>query len=276
MTSTITYVGHGTVLIERDGVRLLTDPILRRWLGHLRRYGPLPDVEPLREVDAILLSHLHLDHVDRRSLRLLDKQTRILTPPGGAALLSRLGFTDIVPIAVDDRLDIGGLPIRVLPARHDGRRHPFTLDGDSFGFLIGDPDAIYFAGDTTTFDEMSELSGHVDTALLPIWGWGPMVDEDEHLTPLTAAHALQMIQPRVAIPVHWGTLIPFGVHTLSSYDPARPPRTFVRYASHLTPQIEVRVLQPGETTDVTRQTGRPLDGPGSCPYPHPVKASISA
>lgn len=107
MTTTITYVGHGTILIERDGVRLLTDPILRRWLGHLRRYGPLPDIDALRDVDAILLSHLHLDHVDRRSLRMLDRKTRVLVPPAGTALLERLGFEDIVPIAVDDTIDVG-------------------------------------------------------------------------------------------------------------------------------------------------------------------------
>ena len=83
----------------------------------------------------------------------------------------------------------------------------------------------------------------------------------------TTAVALGMIRPRLAIPVHWGTLAPFGVLALSSFDATRPPRAFARYASHLTPQIEVRIVHPGETTEVdVPATGQPAT-PSSCPSP---------
>ena len=60
----MTYVGQGTVLIEMDGLRILTDPVLKRWMGPLRRYGELPDPGVRHHIDVVLISHLHLDHLD--------------------------------------------------------------------------------------------------------------------------------------------------------------------------------------------------------------------
>ena len=65
----ITWVGHSTVLLELDGVRLLTDPVLRRRMMHLRRVSGGADVGALHDVDALLVSHLHYDHLDVQSLR---------------------------------------------------------------------------------------------------------------------------------------------------------------------------------------------------------------
>lgn len=65
----IVWVGHATVLIELDGVRLLTEPVLGAFVGHLRRRGPLPPPAVAERLDAVLISHLHRDHVDLRSLR---------------------------------------------------------------------------------------------------------------------------------------------------------------------------------------------------------------
>ena len=70
----ITYVGHATLLIELDGVRILTDPLLRRYVGFLRRRWPLPDA--LRDVDAVLISHLHGDHLDLGSLERVGRDVR--------------------------------------------------------------------------------------------------------------------------------------------------------------------------------------------------------
>ena len=74
----VTYVGHGTVLVEMDGVRILTDPSLRRWTGALRRYGPLPDPAVRHHLDAVLISHLHLDHLTPRSVGGADVATNLV------------------------------------------------------------------------------------------------------------------------------------------------------------------------------------------------------
>ena len=83
----VTYVGHATVLIELEGKRLLTDPVLRRRIGPLRRQGGDPPAGVTDGIDAVLLSHLHLDHSDRRSLRRLDPQVPVLGPRGSGEFL---------------------------------------------------------------------------------------------------------------------------------------------------------------------------------------------
>src|SRR3954470_1389887 len=84
----VTYVGHATVLIEMDGVRLLTDPVLRRRVGPLRRHGAAPVRRVTEGIDAILISHLHHDHADVLSLRRLSRTVPVLAAPGAGDFLS--------------------------------------------------------------------------------------------------------------------------------------------------------------------------------------------
>jgi L-ascorbate metabolism protein UlaG (beta-lactamase superfamily) len=90
----------------------------------------------------------------------------------------------------------------------------------------------------------------VDVTLMPVWGWGTSVDEDEHMTPLSAARCLSLIRPHLVIPIHWGTYSPPAQARLRRFDQTEPPRAFARYAAHLQPDIEVRILQPGESTAI--------------------------
>lgn len=263
----ITYVGHGTVLIEVDGVTLLTDPLLRRWAGPLRRFAPAPDLGGLIRPDAVLLSHMHIDHVDRASLRLFDRSVRVLVPRVGERLLRRYGFAHVEGLAAGDRIRIGHTEVMAVPARHEGKRHPWADDGEAIGYTIGTRDAIYYAGDTASFPEMREIGCCIDTALLPVWGWGSKVDEDVHLTPLTAAHALEMLQPRLVIPVHWGTYGPPVTTSMRRFDAMQPPHAFARYAGHLAPHVEVRILQPGESTRLDDGSVSSVDASGEEPTP---------
>ena len=72
----LTWVGHATVLLELGGARLLTDPLLRTRLAHLRRHGARPDPSVMEDIDAVLVSHVHLDHLDVRSLRSVARGAR--------------------------------------------------------------------------------------------------------------------------------------------------------------------------------------------------------
>ena len=105
----------------------------------------------------------------------------------------------------------------------------------------------YFAGDTALFAEMADLGTEfdIDLALLPVWGYGPNLRGD-HMTPRDAAHALTMLRPRLAVPIHWGTFRPLGkLWSRLSYF-SDPPYTFAGYAAYLAPDTEVRILQPGD------------------------------
>ena len=90
---------------------------------------------------------------------------------------------------------------------------------------------MYFAGDTDVYDSMAALAP-LDVALLPVWGWGPKVGEG-HLTPRSAAVALQLLRPRIAVPIHWGTYFPAY---LRGPAPADPPHEFARHAAELAPK----------------------------------------
>ena len=80
-----------------------------------------------------------------------------------------------------------------------------------------------------------------------MWGWGPSVGGG-HLDPESAARALALIQPRVAVPIHWGTFYPLWLRRLRPDPLIRPPLEFARLASDLAPDVDVRVLQPGGET----------------------------
>src|SRR5436189_4237078 len=87
-----TYVGHATVLLDLEGTRLLTDPVLRKRVGPLVRHGASPASGTTKRLDAVLVSHLHRDHADLGSLRRLDRDLQLLVPPGSRRFFERRGF----------------------------------------------------------------------------------------------------------------------------------------------------------------------------------------
>jgi len=240
----VSWLGHATSLIELDGVRLITDPVLRRRVGPLRRTAP--DAPLVGAVDAVLLSHLHADHADVASLRAIDGAPTVIGPRGAARWLARKGFAHSRELAIGERCTVGAVTVEATDARHDGQRWRFGHHADSVGFLIAGTQAVYFAGDTDLFSAMGELAGRVDIALLPVAGWGPTVGAG-HLDAERAARAAALIEPRVAIPIHWGTL---ALPSASRAADGAPARDFAARAAELAPDVEVRVLAVGERTQL--------------------------
>jgi L-ascorbate metabolism protein UlaG (beta-lactamase superfamily) len=261
----VTYVGHATVLIEHLGMRLLTDPVMRSRIGHLRRYGSPPSPTLTNGLDAVLLSHLHGDHLDRPSLRAIADGTAILAPKGSASLIRRDGHSLIHELVPGDTIELRpgtdesgvepqGIRIRATEAEHEGRRVPFGPSTATLGFEItGEGRRLYFAGDTELFPGLADLSADgaapLDLALLPIWGWGPTLGPG-HLDPESAARAVAMLKPRLVIPIHWGTFFPLGLGRWSARHLKEPPQRFCAYVSEHSPDTEVRVLEPGSSLEI--------------------------
>jgi L-ascorbate metabolism protein UlaG (beta-lactamase superfamily) len=237
----LTYVGHATTLIEVDGVSLLTDPVLRDRVGHVRRIAP-PVPEDLRP-DAILVSHAHRDHLDLGSLRRLPLDIPAFAPPAAAGILRRQG-REVTELEPGDSARMGEVEVAAVGAAHDGRRLPVGGSQDAIGFVVGGSTRVYFAGDTDLFDEMGDLAPGLDVALLPVWGWGARLGPG-HLDPERAARAAGLLRPRVAVPIHWGTFA--SPRAWWRDDPELPVREFVRYAAIHAPEVEVTVLAPGES-----------------------------
>lgn len=272
----IVFLGHATVLIEVDGVRLLTDPLLRGRVAHLRRQVPPVREDLFADVDVVLISHLHHDHLDLASLRLLGEATPLVVPTGAGEWLRRKGFGAVTELGVGgvaqvgtvtelgageatkvgpvrelgagDAAKAGTLTVTAVQARHDGRRlggpHAKTL-----GYLVSGGHTVYFAGDTELFAEMSLLPRPLDVALLPVAGWGPTLGAG-HMGPLDAARAAGLIGPRIAVPVHWGTLSPIGLGGRHRAWLGDPPRLFAEHVARIAPSVEVRILAPGQGTDL--------------------------
>jgi L-ascorbate metabolism protein UlaG (beta-lactamase superfamily) len=182
------------------------------------------------------VSHVHYDHLDLWSLRSLGRDLPVVIPRGAGRVLR--GFADVREVGIGDEVRFGSVSVRATPAEHKSAR---LLHRASFavGYMIRGSRSVYFAGDTDLFEGMTKLAGSLDVALLPVAGWGSKVGPG-HLDPLRAAQAAQLLKPRIAVPIHWGTLS--LLHRPTSDE---PPEAFRRHVAELAPDVEVRVIPPG-------------------------------
>jgi len=246
----ITWWGHATCTVEDSGTRVLTDPLFARRLAHLRRRRGAPPPPEARVADVVLVSHLHADHLHVPSLARLAPGTRLLVPRGALAQvpgLRRLGRLRLTEVAPGDVVRVDDLVVRVVPARHDGRRLPVGPHrSPALGFVLEGGARTYFAGDTGLFESMAEEVGPVDVAILPVGGWGPYLGPG-HLDAGRAAEALARLMPRSAVPVHYGTYWPIGMDAVRPHEFHTPGEEFVRLAAHRAPEVSVHLLAHGES-----------------------------
>ena len=248
-----TWWGHSTATVELGATRVATDPLLTDRLLHLLRHTGTPG-PAAAQADLVLVSHLHHDHCHRPSLACYGPEVPILAPPGAQRLLARLAGDRLVLVEPGDVVERAGVRVEVLAATHDGRRHPMSRERPpALGFRFGnDAGSCWYPGDTELRDDMSDVDP-VDLALVPVGGWGPTL-EDGHLDPGQAAQAVLRVGARWAVPVHWGTFWPVGLHRIA---PTNHSRLFVtpgaRFAQALAGSAtQAVVLAPGERAERPR------------------------
>ncbi len=245
----VTFLGHATVLVEMDGVRILTDPVLRGIFGLVRRVVPPAERQHLEGIDAILISHLHLDHLDLASLRAFAAPTRLIVPAGAARVVGRLPLP-VEELRTGETTIVGAVSVTATFADHSGYRPPLGPRAEAHGYLLTGSRRVYFAGDTDVFPGMSDLAPGLDLALLPVWGWGPRLGPG-HMDPARAAAALELLRPHLAVPIHWGTLWVEAYGPILRHRLTAPPRTFRALAAERAPDVDVRLLEPtGETMTI--------------------------
>ncbi len=249
MSGRVTWLGHATALLEIGGARLLTDPVLGPRLAHLARRAAPPRLEG--QVDAVLVSHLHHDHLDLPSLRAVGVEVPVVVPRGAGAWLRARGVRHVIEVAAGEAVELAGVRVEAVEAVHDGGRLATRVHAAAIGYLAG---GVWFAGDTDLYDAMAGLAGRVGLALVPVWGWGPSLGAG-HLDPRQAARAIALVRPRVAVPIHWGTFWPVGMARFRSHLLSDPPHAFARAVGDVAPGVEVRVLTPGSATDVPDPRG---------------------
>jgi len=250
----ITWWGHATTTIEASGTRLLTDPVLTSRIAHLRRRrGPNPSPEA-RHCDAVLVSHLHADHLHLTSLQLVAPDAALVVPRGAAKLIhadSGPAYSDrCIEVAPGNQITIGSLEITVVTAHHDGRRLPWSsYSAQAVGYRIDSSPSVWFAGDTDLYDGLAAEAGQVDLALVPVGGWGPSLGPG-HLDPVRAAEAVRRVGASRAVPVHFGTFWPIGFDWVKPELFLPPGDRFRAAMAEVDPAVKVELLVPGESLEV--------------------------
>jgi len=152
-----------------------------------------------------------------------------------------------VELGPGEAAEIGGLTIQAVPARH--WISPGAARAQPVGYVLDGGPRVYFAGDTGRFAAMPDVVGGVDLALLPVWTWGPHLGPG-HLGPRSAAEVARDIGASTIVPIHWGTLYPRHLHRVWRKPLLEPGDRFAAFARRLAPDVDVRVMRPGESTSV--------------------------
>ncbi len=250
----VTWLGHASVIVDVGGTRILFDPTLRPRLLHLRR-PTFVDHAHVRGIDATFISHAHHDHLDLASIRLVRRDnpgSTLHAPSSASNVLRKAHVESVTTVAIGDRITVGDVTIDVAFAAHEGtrtghRRDPSTPSSVSYVVTGPDGTRTWFAGDTELDSGLAGI-GPVDIALVPVGGWkklGP-----GHMDPTDAARAVQLVGARVAVPIHWGTFHPMLLRRAMDASWSAAPTAFTHSCAAVDPSIDVRILQPGESTRI--------------------------
>ena len=210
---TVAWLGHSTVLLNFKGSWLLTDPALERRIGigrGLAKVGPKRLVHPalhpheLPTVDAILLSHAHMDHTDLGTLRFLPRDVPVVVQPGNADLVSR--FRQVHELAWGQSQIVAGVRVESTAVRHWGARMITDRHRGYGGYLLQkNGRTVLFAGDTAYTDMLTRLGRHakIDLAILPIGAYDPWISN--HASPEQAWLMFKRLEAEYVLPVHHST-----------------------------------------------------------------------
>ncbi|HEY7114692.1 MAG TPA: MBL fold metallo-hydrolase [Thermoanaerobaculia bacterium] len=260
----VTFVNHATLLLQMDGVNVLTDPTWAERadpvLGPRRRRPPGLRFEDLPPIDAVLVSHDHHDHMDLPTLRRLAAAFHppVLTGLGNAAYLARHGVPGGKDLDWWQSAEIApGVRVTAVPARHASRRGLF--DGNRTlwcGFVVRGPSgAAYFAGDTgygTHFGKIAAAFPGLRLALLPIGGFVPAwYMAPVHMGPEDAVRACRDLGAVACVPMHFGT---FPVSDDAELEPVETLRAALAKDPVARPPFTI--LDNGESFDVPAAPGR--------------------
>ncbi len=213
----LTWFGHSAFLLEIDSLKILIDPMFSSspaphpWLGPKRYFDELPiEIEKLPEIDAVLISHDHYDHLDYNSiLKLKNKVKQFYVPLGVAPHLAKWGVSEdkINEMSWGEEKTYKNIEIINAPARHFSGRGIFDRNSTLWSsWIIRGSSRIYFSGDSgygPHFAEIGEKYGPFDFAMLECGQYNKRW-EAVHMMPEQSAQAAIDLKAKAMIPIHWG------------------------------------------------------------------------
>jgi len=213
--NSITFIGHSTVLIDIEGFKILTDPILARWVYCVPRFKKaaigIGDINS--GADLILVSHAHSDHLNKKTLKKISRKIPVITHANNRKYIEKCEFDSIIELDYWQKKEFrsGGVKITLIPASH-AKTLPWGPIGSSAGFVIESSEKkIYFAGDTSFSENIFREVARkfkIDILLMPVGSYSPRwLLKNEHTNPEEAIEALKIIGAEKMIPIHWGSFM---------------------------------------------------------------------
>ena len=254
----VTFLGHSSFLIQIGGKNVLVDPVLATRLVVLRRQRrPGVALKDLPPIDVVLVTHAHMDHLNRPTLRRIARQTGrqagtapvIVTPRGVDDLVDTLGFSRVISLDRWESSEVAGLKVTLTPAKHWGARMFRDTHRGFGGYGIeAEGHRLYHSGDTAYFAGFREIGERLrpQVALLPIGAYFPDSYRAVHTSPEEAFQGFLDLGAHIMIPMHFGTF-PLGREPMSE-----PPIRLRREAERYGMLDQVKVLDEGETLLVPR------------------------
>jgi L-ascorbate metabolism protein UlaG (beta-lactamase superfamily) len=253
---TVTWVGHATLLVQLDGVNILTDPnwSLRAspvsFAGPKRVAPPGLRFEDLPPIHIVVISHDHYDHLDVATVKRLaaEHRPKFLVPLRLKPWFADLGITDVEELDWWDHRVLKGLTFTCVPAQHFSGRTLWDRNRRLWGgwVVAGKTKKLYFAGDTAYFDGFKEIAarlGPFNVAAMPIGAYVPaIIMRASHTTPEEALQAFADVRGQHFVPIHWGTF------DLAEEPLDEPPKRLVAEAHRLRLSLDrIWVLRHGQT-----------------------------
>jgi len=240
----IANLGHSTIFISYKGVKVLTDPFLSPHIFGIKRQKPaiLPYLLP--QMDYILISHAHYDHLDLRTLRRLHRGAVVILPQNTAKVLGNMYFRGKVELAHYASFKEKDTQIISLPVKHNKGRsilYPNT-QVSSYFFKIKDK-TFYFGGDSAYFEGYKNIGENfkINYAFLPIGGYEPrLLLRNVHMNPKEAVQAFLDLKADFVVPVHYGTY-----HTFPKFVKVEAPlKRFLEEVQKTGIEKKLKVVMP--------------------------------
>lgn len=205
----ITWIGHATFFLQFAGYSVIVDPNWAGWHGPVKRQRqPGLKLADIPEVDLVLVSHAHFDHLHKPSLRILQAREGIVVPSGSRKTVVRLGFPAVHEVRIWDTLTFNELEILHTPSHHWGARFIHDTYRDYGGYIIrSNGKSVFHCGDSAYFEGFKEIGRRhkIDVALMPIGAYDAPSGRDVHMNPEEAVRAFVDLGAEVLIPMHYAT-----------------------------------------------------------------------
>jgi len=276
---TVTWLGHATALVQASGLTVLVDPVFSERASPVQLFGPKRAQPPgvamadLPDIDAVLISHNHYDHLDRASVALLDekakaagKTTLFIVPLGLKAWFNGIGIASVVELDWWQHHTIQGVEFHLTPVQHWSARSINDRSTTLWGgwAVLGADFHWYYAGDTGYSRDFADtakqfaprqseaLGGGFDLALVPVGAYEPRwFMSQQHVNPMESVRIHQDVGAKRSIGVHWGTF------ALTDEPLDQPPRdlAIARQALNLT-EADFGLLAIGESRQFAKRQSK--------------------